>query len=73
MDFQPIGKFLILIGIIIVAMGIFLSIGFRFFPFGKLPGDIFIRRGSFTFVFPIVSSIILSIILTIILNLIFRK
>jgi hypothetical protein len=42
-------------------------------PFlGKLPGDIFFKKGNFTFYFPIMSSILISIVITIILNLIFR-
>lgn len=48
--------------------GILLVIGFlmQFTNFGKLPGDIVIRKGNFTFYFPIATSIILSIILTLI-------
>lgn len=68
-----VGKILIFTGIIIVIAGIILLIlghsGIRFF--GKLPGDIYIKRDNFVFYFPVVSAIILSIILTIILNLIF--
>ena len=41
-------------------------------PFGRLPGDIVIRRGSSTFYFPLVTSILLSIILTLLLAL-FRR
>jgi hypothetical protein len=42
-------------------------------PFlGKLPGDIFLQKGSLQFLFPIVTCIIISIGLTIILNLVFR-
>ena len=41
-------------------------------PIGRLPGDIYIRRGSFTFYFPLATSIILSILLTLILSL-FRR
>lgn len=57
-----LGKILMTIG------GILLVIGFlmQFTSFGKLPGDIVIRKGNFTFYFPIATSIILSIILTLI-------
>ena len=41
-------------------------------PFGRLPGDVYIRRGSFSFYFPIATSIILSVLLTILLAL-FRR
>lgn len=36
---------------------------------GRLPGDIVIRRGSYTLVFPIVTCIILSIVLTLLFRL----
>ncbi|HAG07901.1 MAG TPA: DUF2905 domain-containing protein, partial [Peptococcaceae bacterium] len=40
---------------------------------GRLPGDIVIRKGNFTFYFPLVTSIILSIVLTLLLNVLFRR
>jgi Protein of unknown function (DUF2905) len=36
-------------------------------PIGRLPGDFTIRRGSFTFYFPLATSIIASIVLTLIM------
>ncbi len=72
MDFNGIAKLLILFGIILLGMGLlFLLIGKISF-LGKLPGDIYIKRGNFVFYFPIVTSILISIVLTIVLNLIFR-
>jgi hypothetical protein len=41
-------------------------------PFGRLPGDIYVRRGSFAFYVPITTSIIVSVILTLVLAL-FRR
>jgi hypothetical protein len=71
--FNEMGKFLILIGVLLVALGLLIN----FFPkipyLGKLPGDIHIKRDNFEFFFPLGTSILLSIILTIILNLIFRR
>jgi hypothetical protein len=71
--FNEMGKLLILIGVLLVALGLFIS----FFPkipyLGKLPGDIHIKRDNFEFFFPLGTSILISIILTIILNLIFRR
>ena len=40
---------------------------------GKLPGDIFIRRGSFTFYFPITTCVLLSFILTLVLTIFGKK
>lgn len=38
----------------------------------RLPGDIFVQKGNFSFGFPVVTCIVLSIVLTILLN-IFRR
>jgi len=40
--------------------------------FGRLPGDIVIRRPGFTFVFPIVTCLLLSLLLSLLFSL-FRK
>jgi hypothetical protein len=63
------GKFLVLIGLGIAALGFLVMLGV---PFGRLPGDIDIRRGNFSFYFPLVTSIVLSILLTLIFSL-FRR
>lgn len=67
MDYM--GKFLIILGMIIAAMGglllIFKHLGIPIL--GKLPGDIIVKRENFTFYFPLATSIILSIILSLIL------
>jgi hypothetical protein len=65
----PIGKSLVFAGIAIAVVGLMLW-GFSSVPYvGKLPGDIYARRGNFTFYFPIVTCILLSIIATILLSL----
>jgi hypothetical protein len=35
-------------------------------PIGRLPGDFYVRRGSFSFYFPLTTSIVVSIVLTLI-------
>lgn len=40
--------------------------------FGRLPGDIVVRRPGFTFVFPIVTCLLLSLVVTLLLWL-FRR
>jgi hypothetical protein len=57
------GKVLVLIGFGIAALGLLMMLGV---PFGRLPGDIYVRRGNFSFYFPLATSIILSIILTLV-------
>ena len=36
-------------------------------PFGRLPGDFAVRRGNFSFYFPLATSIVVSILLTLLL------
>jgi hypothetical protein len=67
-DFQGIGKILILGGAFLVFLGLLLFFWQRVPFLEKLPGDIFLQKGSFQFLFPIVTCIIISIVLTIILN-----
>ena len=67
-----LGKFLIIIGVVIVVVGIILWTGIGAGFFGRLPGDIRIERGSSIFYFPIVTCIIISIVLSLIFSL-FRR
>jgi hypothetical protein len=60
---------LVVLGLGIAALGLLLMLGV---PIGRFPGDIYVRRGSFTFYFPLATSIILSIVLTLLLAL-FRR
>jgi Protein of unknown function (DUF2905) len=64
-----VGRALVLIGLGIAALGLLIMLGL---PIGRLPGDIYVRRGSFSFYFPLATSIILSIVLTVIFAL-FRR
>ena len=60
------GKALVLVGLGIAAFGLLLMVGV---PFGRLPGDIVVRRGNVTFYFPLVTSVVLSILLTLLFSL----
>jgi hypothetical protein len=57
------GKFLVIVGIIIVLIGLGLHYGVRIPWIGKLPGDILIQRENFTFYFPLTTGILLSLII----------
>jgi len=72
MGLQGIGKILIVGGAFLAFLGLLLFFWQRIPFLGKLPGDIFLHKGSFQFFFPIVTCIIISIVLTIILNLVLR-
>jgi len=64
---QPMGKFLIMVGLVLVVVGGLLMF-FDKIPFlGKLPGDINIKRENFQFYFPITTSIVLSVFISLIL------
>lgn len=69
---ESFGKMFLFIGIIMLVLGGIMLAGGRLFGLGRLPGDIFIQKGNFSFYFPVMTGIILSILLTIILN-IFRR
>jgi hypothetical protein len=63
------GKLLVLIGLGITAVGLLVILGV---PFGRFPGDIYVRRGNFSFYFPLATSLIVSILLTVLFAL-FRR
>jgi hypothetical protein len=71
-----VGRLLIILGFIIVALGIVILLAGRLPFIGHLPGDILLRRGGGSFYFPLVTCLLLSIALTVVLNvltLIFRR
>lgn len=73
MPFGSLGRFLIVVGVVIFVIGLLLLLGGRIPYLGKLPGDLNFRGNGHSVHIPIVTSILLSIIITFILNLIFRK
>ena len=68
-----LGKTLIVIGLVIVAVGGVLLLADRVPWLGRLPGDIYIRRGNFSFYFPVVTSLVVSVLLTLLLWLFSRR
>jgi hypothetical protein len=71
-DSTLIGRILLVIGVLVLAVGGYLALGGKL-PFGSLPGDVSIKTSSVSFAFPIVSCIVLSIVLTIIINIFLRR
>jgi hypothetical protein len=67
-----LGKFLVLIGIVLVVVGLLLWSGVGKSWLGRLPGDIHYTRGNFSFHFPIVTCLLLSLLLTVVLWLLRR-
>ena len=70
---NEIGKLLIVFGLLIAGVGVVLVLAGRLPWIGRLPGDIHIQRGNFTFYFPLATSILVSIVLTLIFWLIGRR
>jgi hypothetical protein len=71
MDLEGIGRAVVAIGVAVAAVGVLLWLAGRL-GLGRLPGDIVVKRGDFTFVLPLATSLVLSIVGTILLNLWFR-
>jgi uncharacterized membrane protein YidH (DUF202 family) len=67
-----LGKFLVIIGVVVLVLGLLLWSGIGTGWIGRLPGDIRIERANSAFYFPIVTCIIISIVLTLIFSL-FRR
>lgn len=71
--FGSMGRLLILAGLFLVVSGLLFLIGGKIPGLGRIPGDILIRRGNFTFYFPLGACILLSIILSLILAFFSRR
>ncbi|HVA83633.1 MAG TPA: DUF2905 domain-containing protein [Candidatus Binataceae bacterium] len=62
----PLGKALIVTGLLLVVLGAAIwSFGSAAIP-GRLPGDIYVRRGNFSFYFPLTTAIVVSLVLSLI-------
>jgi uncharacterized protein YybS (DUF2232 family) len=69
---NEVGKFLVIVGLLLTAVGVLLWCGIGKGWLGRLPGDINYNKGNFSFHFPIVTCLLLSVVLTLILWL-FRR
>jgi len=63
---DDLGKVLVGFGVLIAAIGGMLVLAGRVPWIGRLPGDIYIQRGSWSFYFPLATSLILSGLFTLI-------
>lgn len=64
-------RYLIIAGLFLLVAGLFWPFLTKL-PFGRLPGDIIVRRPNFTFYFPITTMVVVSILLSIVFRL-FKK
>jgi hypothetical protein len=69
-----VGRTVIIIGLILVAVGILMTVGDRLpIKFGRLPGDIVVRGKNGVFYFPIVTCLVVSAVLSLAMWLIGRR
>ena len=71
--FEGFAKLLILFGIVLALLGVLLLVVGKIPLIGRLPGDITIRKGDFTFYFPLATSVLISILLTLLFSLFGRR
>ena len=70
---SDVGKALVALGLLIALGGVVLMLVGRVPWLGRLPGDIHIERGNFSFYFPLATSLVLSVVLTLILYIVGRR
>ena len=71
---MSIGRTLIALGIVILALGLILTLGERLpIRLGRLPGDIVIRGKNSVFYFPLVTCLLVSVVLSFLLWLFGRR
>jgi len=72
-----LGKILVGFGVVMIVLGGILLLAGNLsgkVPWiGRLPGDIYIERGTWRFYFPLATSVIISIVLTLLLSLFGRR
>jgi hypothetical protein len=69
-EIRQLGWILVIVGLVIVLIGGLLLLSGKIPFFGRLPGDIMIKREHVTVYFPIVSMLIISAIISVILFLV---
>ena len=70
---HDIGRMLVVFGLLIALVGVALVLVGRVPWLGRLPGDIHIQRGNWTFYFPLATSLLLSVVLTLVLWILGRR
>jgi len=72
MDSSSLGRALVVAGLLLALVGIGIMLVGKVPGLGRLPGDIVVRRGSFTFYFPLVTCLVVSLLLTLLFSLLRR-
>ncbi|MDH4258180.1 MAG: DUF2905 domain-containing protein [Candidatus Aminicenantes bacterium] len=69
---KTLSHILILTGIAAILIGLILRLMGKLKWVGRLPGDIVIQKGNFTFYFPLVTCLLASLFLSLLLFLVFK-
>lgn len=69
---SELGRWLMLFGVVLVAVGLLLTVGGKIPWLGRLPGDLYYKTDHLTFYFPIVTCVLISIIVSLLFHL-FRR
>jgi hypothetical protein len=72
-NLDDLGKVVIGFGLLIVLLGVVLLVAGRVPWLGRLPGDIYVRRGNWAFYFPLATSLIVSALLTLVFWILNRR
>ena len=70
---NEIAKCILIAGFALTVLGIILLAIGKVPGFGKLPGDILIKKDNFSFYFPLTTCILLSIMLTVLMHFFSKK
>jgi hypothetical protein len=70
---SDLGKLLIALGLLTALVGVGLLAAGRLPWIGRLPGDIHLQRGNWTFYFPLATSLVVSVVLSALLYFLGRR
>lgn len=70
---SDMGRALIALGVLIALVGVVLTFVGRVPWLGRLPGDIHVQRGNWSFYFPLATSLLLSVALSLVFFLFGRR
>jgi hypothetical protein len=70
---NDVGRMLVVLGVLLALAGVVLLLVGRVPWIGRLPGDIHVQRGNWTFYFPLATSLLLSAVLTLVLWVLGRR
>ncbi len=70
---SELSRTLIFLGLVFIGVGIVTGLVGKMPGLGRLPGDLVIKKGDFSFYFPVATCLILSVVITLILNFFSRR